>query len=354
MNEYVNPNEGLKEVNHWVVKLRNSKPIVLGAGGAGDVISAYIFCEVLKDFFNVLECLPVGILWERWVLDPYPGPIPKSLVRNARVGNCVWVNRDSYVERPNYVFKPQASSISEVLSREIPTLTLEYGVEGCVKCLDELTGLGYGPVVVLDVGGDILAEGHEENLWSPLADAISLAAASYYDSITAVLAPGADGELTQDEVLKKVEKLLKLGGYIGILGLWNHHVKAYEEILDKTVTEASKAPYKVLKGVLGVERIRGGSREVTLNPITLVAFIFKTHEVLKLNKLAASITTTKSLAEVVKIAKQLNISTELDIELTIAKLYGVGPHVKPDWKLIKRLKTANTTYLTGGRSSGVG
>ncbi len=345
MSKDVGPNESFKEVDNWVIKLRGSKPIVLGAGGAGDVVSAYVFCEVLKDFFNVLDCLPVSVLWERWVLDPYPGPIPRSLIRNARVSKCVWLNQNSSVWRPNYVFKPQASIISEVLGREVPALTLEYGVEGCVECLSELVGLGYGPIIVLDVGGDILAEGYEENLWSPLTDAVSLAAASRYESITVVLAPGADGELTQEEVLKKIEKLLRSGGYLGVLGLWNHHIKVYEKVLSKTVTEASKAPYKVLKGASGTEKIRGGSREVILNPITLIAFILKTHEVLKLNKLAANITTTKSLAEIIKIAKKLNVFTELDLELMIAKLYGVGPHAKPDWNLVKTLKNRKTSHI---------
>ncbi|HDN76135.1 MAG TPA: DUF1152 domain-containing protein, partial [Acidilobales archaeon] len=54
---------------------------VLGAGGAGDVVSAYMLCLMLRRLMNVRKCTPVAILWERWVIDPFPGPIPRVLLR---------------------------------------------------------------------------------------------------------------------------------------------------------------------------------------------------------------------------------------------------------------------------------
>ena len=92
--------------------------------------------------------------------------------------------------------------------------------------------LGCDAVVLLDVGGDVLAHGGEPGLASPLCDAIVLAAgtilartASHGDAaenwsgdvIAAVYGPGCDGELSPDEVLQRITELQ---GAEALLGAW--------------------------------------------------------------------------------------------------------------------------------------
>ncbi len=310
-----------------ISELRKSGVIVVGAGGSGDVISAYIACEVLRDLLSVERCLPAAVLWERWSLDPYPGPVPKSLVRNAEVRKCVYAGPDTYVERcgGRYVFRPHAAVVAEVCSERIPAITLEYGVRGIVECLRELVSSGFKYVIALDVGGDVLASGYEETLWSPLADSLTLAAVSEFNSLAAVLAPGADGELPQDYVMERISEVMSKGGYIGALGLWKEHARLYEEILPKARTEAGRVPYEALLGHLGVRSIRDGTRMIQITPLSSLIFMLRTDVAIQLNKLAQELRSTRSLAEALKIAEELGVPTELHLEIEIAKRYGCGP-----------------------------
>jgi len=318
---------------------------VLGAGGAGDIVSAYVMCRVLEDLFGVKSCIPVALLWERWVKDPFPGPVPRDAVRGARVGKCVWVSRDTRVVRSgNYVFRPNASVVAEVFGGEIPAFTLEGGVLGVVECLEEVREAGYSHLMALDVGGDILARGWEPSLWSPLADAVSVAAVSHFsDSSVAILAPGADGELPADYVLKRIEEVMRRGGYLGAIGLWRDHLRIYDEILPKATTEAGKAAYHALRGEVGEVAIRDGSRTIKIGPHTPITYVLKTDTVMEVTVLPQAIKHAKNLNEILDTAHKAGIVTELDLELTIAKLYGTGPKTKPNW--LKAKQEARKTII---------
>lgn len=322
-------------MSSWVTVLRNSKVAVAGAGGGGDVVSAYILCKVLEDIIGTRECLPIGVLWERWVVDPHPGPVPRASLRNALLDKCVWVDEDTYVVRNGYEFKPHATYVAEALGTKIPAVTLEYGVEGVYRCFSELRSEAI--VIDLDVGGDILAEGWEEELWSPLADAITLAATERAGGLVGITAPGADGELPQETVLQRINKILQTGGYVGALGLWDHHKRVYETIIERVKTEASRAPFLALKGDVGTKSIRGGSRTVDVNVSTLMTFLLRSEQVIKLNKLAQRIKYTRSLAEAWVEARRLGIPTELDLEVVVARKYGVGPGITPEWNTVRTI-----------------
>ena len=332
-------------VAEFISRIRDSGVAVLGAGGAGDIISAYVMCRVLEDLFGVESCVPVALLWERWVKDPFPGPVPRDAVKGARVGKCVWVSKDTYVERPgNYVFRPNAAVVAEVFGREVPAFTLEDGVLGAVECLEEVRESGYSHLMALDVGGDILARGWEPSLWSPLADAASVAAVSHFsDSSVAILAPGADGELPADYVLKRIEEVMRRGGYLGAIGLWRDHLRIYEEILPKATTEAGKAAYHALRGEVGEVTIREGSRTIKIGPHTPITHVLETNTVMEITVLPQAIKHTKTLNEALNAAHKAGIVTELDLELTIAKLYGTGPQTKPNW--LKAKQEAHKTII---------
>ncbi len=289
---------------------------IVGIGGGGDVASAYILCKLFKDFFKVKYCLPIAVLWERWVVDPTAGPPSRALVREAVVKECVYLTDRSYVSRGTYTFRPQASVLASIINETIPAITLEYGVQGCVRCLEELIDeYSIDLFVGLDVGGDILAEGWEDSLGSPLTDAMGLAALFNFNSIIAVLAPGADGELPQEYVLSKISELARRNGYIGSIGLWSDYIKCMEEVTSKVETEAGRIPLIALKGFDGVQTIRGGLRKVKVNIVSSIAFLIDTKVLYNSSKLALSLSSTRSLAEAIKKAEELKIVTEFHYEL---------------------------------------
>ncbi len=323
-----------------ISKFKELGVAVVGAGGAGDIVSAYIMCRLLKEFYGVRKCVPIAVLWERWVLDPYPGPIPRSSILNAKFSECVYVTPETRVNRGEYEFRPQASIISEFLGAPIPAFTLENGVEGMLRCAEEVCKDGYGSLLVLDVGGDILANGFEVDLWSPLADAMSLALSYVINkySVVAVLAPGADGELSLDYVMSRIESIGSRGGLLGAIGLTIDLLDEYEKVLKATKTEAGRVPYEALRGKVGESVIRGGSRKVKITPNSIITYLLKPEEVIRDNVLAREIVSTKSLDEAVKIAEKLGIPTELHLEMEIAYTYGTGPNTldKINWNEIKK------------------
>src|SRR5205823_6334555 len=70
--------------------------------------------------------------------------------------------------------------------------------------------LGCDVVVLLDVGGDVLAHGDEPGLASPLADAVMIAAAPLVAGarvVGAVFGAGCDGELTPAEVAQPLAEV---------------------------------------------------------------------------------------------------------------------------------------------------
>ena len=67
-------------------------------------------------------------------------------------------------------------------------------------------------LLFVDVGGDVLAQGHEPGLRSPLCDAVMLAAADLLAErevpvLGALFGTGCDGELTPTEVLERLAEV---------------------------------------------------------------------------------------------------------------------------------------------------
>jgi len=190
---------------------------------------------------------------------------------------------------------------------------------------------GYGKVIALDVGGDILAEGHEEDLISPLTDSLTLASLPKDDSVVALLSPGADGELSAEYVLKRIGVIASLGGYLGAVGIWKDHLRYYEKILTKSKTESGLIPYNAVKGDMK-HYMRSNGRLIRISPISPIIYFLETSSVLKTNSLAKHLRNTTSLGEAQVTAHNLGIPTELDLEIMASKKYGVGPNASPSWK----------------------
>jgi len=74
------------------------------------------------------------------------------------------------------------------------------------------------------VGGDVIAEGDEPGLRSPLCDAVMLAAGGRLSTsgqpvLLGVFGIGCDAELTPDEVLGRLSLVAEAGGLCGARGL---------------------------------------------------------------------------------------------------------------------------------------
>jgi hypothetical protein len=174
-------------------------------------------------------------------------------------------------------------------------------------------------VVLLDVGGDVLAHGEEPGLASPLCDAIVLAAGLFLsrsaEVIGAVYGPGCDGELTPVEVLERITELQSAGALLGAWGLTPHACELVESAAEVVPTEASLNAVRCARGERGKFPIRGGKRTVELTPLGALTFFFDPAAAAQSAvPLATAVSPAASLEEAHEALTAMGIRTELELE----------------------------------------
>jgi hypothetical protein len=180
--------------------------------------------------------------------------------------------------------------------------------------------LGCDLVVLLDVGGDVLAHGDEPGLASPLADAVMLAAAPGLASagvgvLGAVFGAGCDGELTPSEVLGRLQEVEAAGGSRGDSALDEQTLEHLARAVRAVPTEASAMALRCALGEVGVTAIRGGRRTVRLTREGGRVFFFDPATAMaSAARLARAVQATGSLAEAEALLAGMGIRTELAYE----------------------------------------
>jgi hypothetical protein len=295
--------------------------LVVAIGGGGDIASASMIANSLErmGYTTVLA----SIAWERYIYDPVPGPIRLSEVENPskRGDYYILVNEDSYATRGGRLVIPQAVKASRALGREVYIIDMYSGVEGYVKGLSSIISDERVDLVIgVDVGGDVLAGGSEEDLWSPLADWIGLAALFRLNGIVAVHSPGSDGELSTNYLIKRIDEVAAKGGLLGVSIMCMHDAVLLEKILKYVDSEASRIPLLAYQGRRGQIPLRKGSRVVEISLFNTMTFYMDSKIVIDLVEPAKKLLYTKTLDEARRILNELGIYTELDLEEDLARL----------------------------------
>ncbi|MCD6301279.1 MAG: DUF1152 domain-containing protein [Staphylothermus sp.] len=295
--------------------------LVIGIGGGGDVISAAMLAYALRRVGYKTGI--AAIVWERFVYDPIPGPVKLEELINLveKQDYYAVINGETIAKRGDKYIEFQAANVSKALNENIVVLDLWRGVKGLVKGINKvIQNKGYTKVIGVDVGGDVLAEGAEENLWSPLADSMCLAALKHIpDSLLIVHSPGSDGELGQEYVLKRISMVAARKGYIGAYGMTREDAELLEKILKYAKSEASMMGLLAFKGFHGYKPIRLGTRKVLVNIIHTISFIMKADTVYQLSKPAQLVDNTQSLEEANTILNKHGIYTEYNLEIDLIR-----------------------------------
>jgi hypothetical protein len=297
-----------------------SRALVLGIGGGGDVVGASAVARWCEDLGTPAEL--GGVAWERFAIDPKPGPRPLSEVRAARViGACAALATVDTTTDDGIRFAE--SGMSAVIGRETALIDVTAGAagaaEGIAAALEEL---GCDLVVLADIGGDAIANGTEPGLASPLCDAIMLAAGLELERrgtavLGCVLGAGCDGELTPAEVLKRVAELAAAGAWIGTCSIDACSAELIERATTTVPTEASLMAAQCARGQVGPAAIRGGLRTVELTPVGALGLFFEVKRAIDagLLPLAAAAAGSASLAEAHEALTARGVRTELAYEL---------------------------------------
>jgi hypothetical protein len=276
-------------------------------------------CESLGTSFEL-----GGVAWERFAVDPYPGPRSIEQIRGGRRIADAAVIADERTTTPEGVRFCEAG-MSAHLGRPTALIDVSGGparvADGIAAAAAEL---GCDLVVYVDVGGDVLAKGHEPGLASPLCDAVMLAAAARAGSslapLGALFGPGCDGELTAEEVLERVGELAAAGAWLGAWGLTPEVASELEAAATEVPTEASLQAVRCARGETGNAAIRDGRRQVHLGPLGALTFFFDVHAAVDgVAPLAEAVAHAHDIEEARGALEALGVRTELDYERSRAR-----------------------------------
>ena len=179
-----------------------SKALVIGAGSGRDIASSVLITEKLREQGVKVDL--AGFLTQ-WALHEFDNELEKPVNKLSDKQTRKFIATKENVSLDSY-FEPELIEINQELGlgiRDIYLFSLYYGTE---RLKIELEGLvarkSYDLIVVVDVGGDILARGKDlSSVFTPIVDLSCLEILSRMktnaDKYLTVVAPGVDGELTK-------------------------------------------------------------------------------------------------------------------------------------------------------------
>jgi hypothetical protein len=286
-------------------------------GGGGDVVGTLAITDLLDGLQT--EWVLGGIAWERSPIDPRPGPRSLDEIKGGKPCGSAAVLTEGSTTTLDGV-ELSESKMATHLGRPVLLIDITGGPQALATGIGEAASeLGCDAIVLLDVGGDVLAHGDEPGLASPLCDAIVLSAGFFLarstEVIGAVYGPGCDGELTPDEVLERITALQSADALLGAWGLTPHACELVEAAAEVVPTEASLNAVRCARGERGKVPIRGGKRTVELTPLGALTFFFDpaaaAHSAVPL---ATAVSPAASLEEAHEALTAMGIRTELALE----------------------------------------
>lgn len=299
---------------------RSKRPLVIGMGGGGDVVGALVTAELSRRY-DAAEPVLGGLAWERRPIDPLPGPRTTHEIEHVQeLAPGVLLAGPQTRVRDRHV-RFAESRMAEFLDQQTVLITLERGPEMIASGLARAGAyLNRDLFVFIDVGGDVLAQGPEPGLRSPLGDSMMLAAAARLQQaghpvLGGVFGLGCDGELTPDEVVRGLSRLAASGGLCGARGLTDAVAHRVEQAVKLIPTEASAHAVEAFRSPAEVASIRGGARSFDRTALASVTFYFDVVVAYEeLGRLAQAVDRASTVEEANDALAALGVRTELDLE----------------------------------------
>jgi hypothetical protein len=299
---------------------RARRPLVIGMGGGGDVVGALATAE-LSRIYDGATPIVGGLAWERRPIDPVPGPRTFEEIEGAEQLAPGILRADSHTRvRGREVFFAE-SRMAQFLGEPTVLIDMSGGPVAIAAGLAKAaSAMAWDVVVFVDVGGDVLAQGDEPGLRSPLCDAVMLAAAGHlgrlgYPVLAGVFGIGCDAELTPNEVLAQLARVAAAGGLGGARGLTEPVAGRLEQAIELVPTEASAQAVRSFRGVAGQVPIRGGARTVELMAIASITFYLEVEATIgATGRLALAVSESESVEEANAALNAIGVRTELDLE----------------------------------------
>jgi hypothetical protein len=294
------------------------KALVIGIGGGADIVGTIPTKFFLES--NGINCQLAGLPWERYSIDPFPGPRPfDQIINKVKINDSLCFAKKNTKTKDGLSFSE--SKLSGILKQRVVLINIfnspnniaddlyNYSIENKIDL-----------IVGVDVGGDILAQGHEKGLASPLADSLMLTVLNKLnkkiETKIGVLGYGSDGELEQNELNESLGILGKNKGLIGSFGLNNDSYLLMKKIIKIVETDASRVPVLSFEGISGLYKIRRGRVEINIHPMSQITFYINTDILYrKISKSARLIRNANDIWDANRILLANKYRTELDFEI---------------------------------------
>ncbi len=292
----------------------------VGIGGGGDVVGALATADLAERLGT--PALVGGITWERRPIDPIPGPRRLDEVQGLaeRINDVVALAGPRTTGPGGFRFAE--GGMAEAIGEPTVLVDPNPGPRAVAAGLDDAAArLDCDLIVLLDVGGDVLAHGDEAGLASPLADAVLLATAAHLRTscVLAVFGAGCDGELRPAEVLERIAEVAAAGGSLGSWGLGAETADRLEAAIEHVPTEASAMAVRCARGGYGETAIRQGRRTVELGPAGAITFFLDPDVAMRsAARLAAAVVDCESLDDAHELLMSRGVRTELAYEREMA------------------------------------
>jgi hypothetical protein len=296
------------------------RPLVIGMGGGGDVVGALATAEALR-LYDGAEPVLGGLSWERRPVDPQPGARSVAEIAGAELlaPSVMLAGPQTRIAASGVRFAE--SGMAEFLGEPVVLVDINPGAAAVARDLRAaVERLGCDLTVLVDVGGDVLAQGDEPGLRSPLSDSIMLAAGGELARggmpvLLGVFGIGCDAELTPGEVLGRLSLVAAAGGLAAVRGLTEPVAARVEAAMELVLTEASAQAVRAFRGASGDVPIRDGARVVRLSAMAAATFFLDVELTLQAAApLARAVAAAGSLEEANTILRRRGVPTELELE----------------------------------------
>lgn len=322
------------------------RTLYVAAGGGGDAVGALLARRALGDT-DERPPLVTTCAWERLRIDPVPGPRARAdFTGMGHVGG-----EPCEVLPCSGTIPPSRSVLPRLADKSGSRIFLhdfEGGAKGLGGQLQRMAmSLDVNELVVVDVGGDILARGSEPALRSPLADSLTLAGAlnSGLPTSVVVLGPGADAELAERKVLALLEDVgSELSGNVTA-----DDVRNLDPVLSWHPTESSAVVAATASGLRGSVAMRRGRLPVPLTDRTpqIWSCPFPTWTSFPL---ANAVRGTDSLAEAERVLRAIAVN-EIDFERRVIEETSLQRKPIDLRSLVADMEAVGATHVTSRRLS---
>jgi hypothetical protein len=284
--------------------------LLIAAGGGGDALASLLVSRQLLG--DGRAPVVASYSWDRRILDPMPGPrFPDDFEATRRL-----TPRSVEIIAHSRLRSGGVSSV-QLLAEATPArfvlLDPSNGAVGMRRQLIELVEhSAFASVLLVDVGGDLVAAGTEEDLRSPLADALALASLADFPIPVhvAIAGPGLDGELAASYVRSRCTAI---GGRLfGRLGVGD--VEPYFPALARHPSEATTLLAAAALGMTGRAEIRDSADLVSLDGGSAEIYVMDASSAVASNRLAQELVATHSMAEAEAATIAICGRSELDYE----------------------------------------